>query len=244
MQLSVLPLLKHWEQEAASCAARVHRRASARSGLYAAVSVSFALVLLGVSFGIAFGGAWVSDLPAGDDLSVNVEHALDMNSLLINPYIARPTGQRADPINLMFVGTNDASVAANLITNVFGWRENDGGTMYFAQRGEVAGHDRQVASVAEGGRRYHVRLKSGAGTIDGQPFILGAVHMDYNVTCGHVGREFNDARNLVMVELMHRGYEVETRPWGNTETTRHCDSSDTRSDGHVAIIRMEYPAIP
>jgi hypothetical protein len=224
-----------------SLAARAVRGISARMGISLMLSVTFAVVLLALSFGFAAGGATGSDPAVEVAVDAAVPRNFDLDSLLVSPYIARPTGQRADPINVIFVGTNDASVVANLVTNVFGWRDNDGGTMYFAQRGEVASHDRQVASATEDGKRYHIRLKSGVGTFEGQPFVLGAVHMDYNVACGHAGREFDGARNLVMMELMRRGYEVETQPWDNTEPARHCDGSQTRSDGQVAIIHFTSP---
>lgn len=163
---------------------------------------------------------------------------IDLNSLLVNLYIARPTGQRADPINLIFLGTNDVPVIARLISDTVGWREGDGGTMFFAQYGQLSPHDKQLTSAVENGQRYHVRLEAGIGTIDNRPFVLGAVHMDFTTSCGHVGREFNGARNFLMQELLRRGFDIQIEYWGNTEPARHCDGSETMSDGFVALITV------
>jgi hypothetical protein len=45
-----------------------------------------------------------------------------------------------------------------------------------------------------------------------------------------------------MMEFMQRGFDVQIALWDNTEPTRHCDGSDTMSDGHVAVVIL--PAAP
>lgn len=166
---------------------------------------------------------------------------IDLNSLYVNPYLARLSGQRADPLNVIFLGSNDVAFISHLISTVFGWREGDGTTMLFAQRGDPTPQDKQLVSQPENGRRYHIRLKAGEGSLEGQPFVLGAVHMDFTTSCGHVGREFNAARETLLNGFASRNFSIEYAYWGNMEPAQHCDGSEIASDGYIAIISVPSP---
>lgn len=164
-----------------------------------------------------------------------------LNELQVDPYLLRPTGQRADPINLLFLGSDNVEAVADLVSSVMGWSESSGGLMFFLQGGEAKPQDAQVTSTPENGRRYHLRLKAGQGLIDGQPFILGAVHTDYTRPCGHVGREFNNAREVLRAELAWAGLRVEIESWGNTEAISHCDGSTVAGDGFIVVVMLFNP---
>lgn len=161
-----------------------------------------------------------------------------LTDLTVYPYLLRASGQRADPINLLFVGTTNVQAVAALIRDTLGWRSDSGSTMFFVQGNEIQPQDAQVASSEENGRRYHLRLKLGQGLVAGKPFILGAVHVDERAGCGHVGREFDAARDFLKAELAWSGLRVEVEPWNNTGPARHCDGSETAGDGLLAVVEL------
>ena len=209
--------------------------------------IALAVVLLSVTVSLAWSHTSAPALehapqPPRTAEAPTVRPFVDLHALLVNPYIARPTGQRADPVNIIFLGSNDVEAVSRVLSEAFGWRDGGGGNMLFAQRGEPAVQDRQLTSQMENGRRFHIRLKAGQDTIHGWPYILAAIHADYNSACGHVGREFNTARDFLMVELVKRGFSLRTESWGNTEPARHCDGSDTAGDGTIAVFTLPTPA--
>jgi hypothetical protein len=172
------------------------------------------------------------------DTSTSDPEIIDLAQVNIYPYLVRPTGQRADPINLLFVGTSDVTVVTAMTRDIFGWTVEDGGMMYFAQGGELRPHDAQLISPENLGLRFHVRLKSGVGYVAGQPFVLGAIHTDYPVRCGHVGRDFDSDRDLIAFHFNQRGIATTKASWGNTARVRHCNGELNAGDGLVAVIQL------
>lgn len=185
---------------------------------------------------------------SGHAMGVPVElQGSDSTEASVYPYLIRPSGQRGDPINLFFLGSSDVQSVANLITSVYGWSEEGGGTMFFAQGNDVTPQDIQLSSPTVGGRRYHVRLKAGQGTLGGQPCVIGAIHTDHTTACGHVGRDFSDDRELVSRYLAQAGLGASKANWGNTAGTRHCTGEENSGDGTVSVIQLpavESPSEP
>jgi hypothetical protein len=163
---------------------------------------------------------------------------MGLDQLNVYPYVVRPTGERADPINLVFLGTDDVGVVSDRLRGLLDWRDESGGPMLFVQGGQGSVQDGQLASAVLAGERYHVRLKAGQGFVAGQRFVLGAVHTDITVPCGHAGRNFNADRDLVAAYFAHQGMAVYAANWSNTETDRHCDGEENAGDGVVAVIQV------
>lgn len=160
----------------------------------------------------------------------------------IYPYLVRPTGQRADPINILFIGTNDVQVITALTRETFGWTVEGGGMMYFAQSNDLKPQDAQLTSPENSGVRFHLRLKTGQGLLGDQPFVLGAVHTDYPVRCGHVGRDFDSDRDLLAFHFSQKGLTTAKIGWGNTARVRHCNGELNAGDGLVSVIQLRATA--
>jgi hypothetical protein len=122
--------------------------------------------------------------------------------------------------------------------DTFGWTVEDGGVMYFARGFDVKPQDTQLTSPENLGVRFHVRLKSGQGQLGGHPYVLGAVHTDYPVYCGHVGRDFDSDRDLLLFHLSQKGISTSKISWGNTARVRHCNGESNSGDGQVAMIEV------
>lgn len=179
---------------------------------------------------------------AGHAMGAPVElQGSDSTEASVYPYLIRPGGQRGDPINLFFLGSSDVQSVATVVASVLGWSDEGGGTMFFAQGNDVQAQDVQLSSPTVGGRRYHIRLKAGQGTLGGQPFVIGAIHTDHTTACGHVGRDFNDDRELVSRYLGQAGLATSKAYWGNTAGTRHCTGEENSGDGTVSVIQL--PAV-
>lgn len=166
------------------------------------------------------------------------QYAGDLSRSRIFPYIVRPTGQRADPINVVFAGSDDVRDVVKLTRETFGWDIEDGGRMFFSQRNGLKPQDAQLTSAEDAGLRFHIRLKAGFGLLADLPFVLGAVHTDYPVRCGHIGRDFDSDRDLLSFHFGERGFETFKTCWGNSAQVRHCNGELNNGDGIVAVIRL------
>ena len=152
------------------------------------------------------------------------------------PYIRRPNGSRADPVNLIFRGQN-ADGVATAIAQVLGWRFVVGGPMTFRARGAEYATAWQMGIDLGSGSRMHIRIQAMPG--EAEPgFVLAAVHRDDTVPCGHVGRAFDEARDLVARAFAAAGYRVSRLHLENTQVGRHCDGTENAGDGHAVIIDL------
>lgn len=154
----------------------------------------------------------------------------------IEPYIFRPSGERADPVNLIFLHT-DAATASAMIERVLGWRPVVASGMMFRQRAGLRPTARQLAAEISPQMRYHIRLQAVAVT-DTQTYVLASVHRDDTAACGHVGRAFDEMRDLVARAFADAGHQVERVDLANTTPGLHCDGSRVGGDGLAALIDL------
>ncbi len=153
-----------------------------------------------------------------------------------DPYIHRAGSEPADPINLIFVG-GDADTVAQAAQQALGWPVVAGSPMDFIDQGRVHPTAWQLGDDLGHGSRYHLRIES-ITAADGQSYTLAAVHRDDSVACGHVGRAFDQARDIVAHAFAGAGYRV-TMVWlGNTNDGPQCDGSRTAGGGETAIIDL------
>jgi len=153
-----------------------------------------------------------------------------------DPYIHRSSGQPADPVNLIFRGA-DADTAAQLAQRVLGWPVVAGSPMQFTDQGHDHPTAWQLGHDLGHGSRYHLRIEA-IGAADGQSYTLAAVHRDDLVACGHVGRAFDEVRDIVVRAFADAGYSVSMVWLGNTEDGLQCDGSRTAGGGAAAIIDL------
>lgn len=154
-------------------------------------------------------------------------------------YIYRQNGVKADPVNVIFRGS-DADKVAAAIERVLGWRPIRGSQMAFRRAAgtHVAVH--QLGSLESEGSRVHIRIE--AGPSDGTAgYVLAAVHRDETVPCGHVGRAFDETRDLVARAFATAGYNTYPVDLGNREPGDHCDASRIGGDGHAVVIDLMAP---
>jgi hypothetical protein len=152
-----------------------------------------------------------------------------------DPYLHRTTGGLADPVNLVFRGTLDQ--AATNIVQVLGWQPVDGSQMLFLDHGAHFGTARQFGLDLGNGSRYHIRLE-GVQTGDGQNYVLSGVHRDDTEACGHVGRAFSLARDVVGKAFEGSGFPVHQIALHNSLPGRQCDGSFTFGDGTADVIDL------
>lgn len=157
-----------------------------------------------------------------------------------DPYLRRPSMAVADPINLVFLNTDPDGVAA-AVRAVLGWQPIPGSPMLFLVHDRVLSTRWQLGVGLGGGSRVHMRVQDAAPEGD-RSFVLAAVHRDDPVPCGHVGRAFDEMRDLVANAFAAAGYPVSVVSVGNAATARHCDGTVNGGDGRVAIIDLSADA--
>jgi hypothetical protein len=159
-----------------------------------------------------------------------------------DPYLHRTNGDLADPINLIFRGTDEAAVAQT-VQRVLGWSRVQGSAMFFYDQGSTHQTAWQFGFDLGQGSRLHMRLEQ-AGTAGGHPYVLAGVHRDDLVACGHVGHFFDQERDAVATAFSSLGYKVTIRRLDNTRPGLQCDGSLTAGDGTAAIIDLSSRALP
>ncbi len=175
---------------------------------------------------LAVGGAAAARLALADEPS-------EFDSF--NPYLHRTTGELADPINIIFRG--DLAAARVAIPNVLGWKPVAGSEMMFIDYGTSRPTAAQFGLDLGGGSRYHIRLEA-VEQQNGQTYVLAGVHRDDLVACGHVGRAFDLARELVASTFDQAGYATSRLSLKNIEPGRQCDGSFTFGDGSAVVIDL------
>lgn len=160
----------------------------------------------------------------------------DLPAQRFDAYIHRPTGEAADPINLVFRGADAATVAAEL-RDVLDWQTLQGSSMLFEDRGVTHTTGFQIGLDLNAMDRYHLRIESMPNDSD-SPYVLAAVHRDLGTPCGHVGTDFDNARDTVAQAFASLGYRVRSWRLNNTLPGRQCDGSLTAGDGTVAVIDL------
>ncbi|HLZ72001.1 MAG TPA: hypothetical protein VKV26_19015 [Dehalococcoidia bacterium] len=159
----------------------------------------------------------------------------DRDSSGFDAYLHRSSGALADPVNLIFRGSLSEAEAA--VPRVLGWQPVRGSMMVFYDRGEHRRTAAQFGMGLPGGSRYHLRLEA-ARNARGQAYVLAGVHRDDPAACGHVGRAFDAARDLVAGQFRQAGYTVGSLEPGNTRPGRQCDGSLSAGDGRIAVIDL------
>jgi hypothetical protein len=184
--------------------------------------VAPAVLIFAVFTIVGFVEARSRELPAGFEL-----------------YVHRADGTTADPINLVFRGTNSDGVAA-AIARVMRWRFIVGSPMTFGDQGTDRPTAWQLGVDLGGGSRFHIRIESALPT-DSPDFVLAAAHRDDSVPCGHVGRAFDETRDLIAQTFAAAGYRVTQLKLSNTQLGKHCDGSETAGDGLAVMIDLDGP---
>jgi hypothetical protein len=76
--------------------------------------------------------------------------------------------------------------------------------------------------------------------VDDDPgFVLAAAHRDDTVPCGHVGRSFDQIRDMIANRFAEAGYRVSQMRLDNTRAGRHCDGTENAGDGIAVIIDLD-----
>ena len=152
-------------------------------------------------------------------------------------YIIRPTGEQADPVNLIFRAA-DAETVAAAVQRALGWPALAGSPMLFRAGGVERPTARHFGVSLGNGARYHIRIAE-AGAADGQGYVLAAVHRDASVECGHVGVDFDPSRDFVGRAFQAAGYRVTSYDLDNTAALTHCDGTRNAGDGGALIIDLD-----
>lgn len=165
----------------------------------------------------------------------------DVSSAAFDPYLHRSSGALADPVNLIFRGSLSQAEAA--VPHVLGWQPVQGSMMVFYDHGQHLRTGAQFGLNLPGGSRFHLRLEAVTG-VRGASYVLAGVHRDDLTACGHVGRAFNAARDLVAGQFAQAGYTVTREYLGNTTSGQQCDGSFSAGDGTAAVIDLTGPVHP
>ena len=155
------------------------------------------------------------------------------------PYVLRPTGEQADPVNLIFRAA-DADAVSEAVQRLLGWQSIAGGGMTFLDNGKARPSLRQLGLNLGGGSRFHLRIAQ-TDTTEATGYVLAAVHRDVAVPCGHVGLDFDSTRDLVASAFAAAGYRVTSVSLGNTRLGTHCDGTQNAGDGSAVLIDLTTP---
>lgn len=155
------------------------------------------------------------------------------------PYIHRANSAAADPVNLIFRGADPDTVSL-LVQDLLGWQPIPGSAMTFLVEGKARGTRWQLGVDLPNGSRLHIRIQDVLAG-DSQGYVLAAIHRDDTVPCGHVGRGFDETRDLVGEYFAAAGYAVHRVRLGNAHPGRHCDGSLTGGDGEALLIDLRAP---
>ncbi len=163
------------------------------------------------------------------------------DSSSFDPYLHRPSGVLADPVNLIFRGS--LGQAEQAVPQVLGWQPVQGSMMVFYDHGQRLQTGAQFGLNLPGGSRFHLRLEAVTG-LHGASYVLAGVHRDDLTACGHVGRAFDAARDLVAGQFTQAGYTVSREYLGNTTPSRQCDGSFSAGDGGAVLVDLTSGAHP
>lgn len=163
-------------------------------------------------------------------------------SFNFDPYLHRPTGEMADPVNLIFRG-GDLRSADEAMQRVMGWPHVHGGDMTFNDQQFTRATGVQLGLDLGGGSRWHMRIEA-VENVDGQSYVLAGVHRDDTMPCGHVGLAFNEARNMVADSFSRVGYSASLVRLQNTLPGHQCDGRLTNGDGLAVMIDLGSHRLP
>lgn len=173
--------------------------------------------------------------PAQD--AVQVAPAPDLEAPVgFDPYIFRPTGERADPVNLIFLHT-DALTIAKTIERLLGWKPVTASNMTFRRGERQRPTARQLIVDVSPTSRYHIRIQA-VPVSDTQTYVLASVHRDDTVACGHVGRAFDETRDLVARAFIDAGFPARMIDLDNFASGSHCDGSRVPGDGRAVLVDL------
>lgn len=177
-------------------------------------------------------------------------------------------GTEVDPINVIFVGENAASIHVAFEAerdDHGGWKYSHGDTQYFKDHDGCEAMDFQRSS--EGSLslsdQWHMRFKQGVdgGIADQDPkwglYVLAAAHHDQRVVCGfgfdhavdgnlnNPPGGFNMAKNELVLQWVANANDthlhVDTLDWDNTQAMLQCNGEIAWSDGYVMLVSMPIP---
>lgn len=184
--------------------------------------------------GTALAGPSSHQAAGADDVAVD-----------FGPYLHRPDGRPADPVNVIFTGPGSSTAVAARVAAVMRWMPLAGGDMAFADRGATRWTEVQIGANRGNGYRSHLRLTTAVEpSVQWGPYVLGGIHDDVPVDCGHAGRSFDERRDELARAMAEAGYTV-TRIWlGNDGEVEHCDGSISQGDGWAVVIDLRLPSDP
>lgn len=153
-------------------------------------------------------------------------------------YLRRSDGQSADPINVIFIGEQDAAAVALRLAGRLLWVPIQGDDMAFTVKGNTRWAEVQLGTVAAGMLRKHIRIAGAASSERWGSYVLAGVHRDLAVSCGHVGFAFNEERDDLAAAMREAGYSVSWIQLGNDAPVQHCDGAVSHGDGWAAVIDL------
>lgn len=153
-----------------------------------------------------------------------------------DPYIYRPTGELADPVNIIFLHTDGATAAA-VAERVLGWRAATAAGMMFKNRTGARPTYRHLVADLSAQVRWHLRIQA-VPLSDTQTYVLASVHRDDTAPCGHVGRGFDETRDIVGRAFAEAGFPTRIVYLDNTAAGQHCDGSRVGGDGAAVLIDL------
>jgi hypothetical protein len=157
------------------------------------------------------------------------------------------TGNRVDPLNVLFRTWGTYGRALSQTQAHAGWGDENGSTQSFVDHATCSTMHGQRASASVFRSRFHVRVRG-----QHQDPVLGwtaagdAHHEDVVVTCGHAvdsngpeGSGFDQGRNELRSRFAGAGHAISTGNWwGNTQNFKQCDGDLAGSNGYTTYITL------
>lgn len=161
------------------------------------------------------------------------------------------SGNRVDPLNIVFWDWGTYDRALSQIVAHAGWFDNGGSSQSFVDHSTCYAMHGQRASGGVSSSRFHIRVRGQHSDTSLRWTATGdAHHEDLVVTClpsgahavdsnGPNGSGFDQGRNELRTRFANAGHSISTNNfWDNTQNFKQCDGDLAGSNGYTTFIQL------
>jgi hypothetical protein len=191
--------------------------------------------------------AWLVIVVLGLSLAGPADAHFDASSRFTHDDCPGTTGNRVDPVNVVFTVWGTWGRAVSQGESHAGWENTSGTSQSFLDHGSCYTMHAQRASGS--GTRFHIRVRGQhPDAALGWTATGDAHHEDlvaFPIPCGHAvdsngpgGSGFDQGRDELEARFAAAGHSTSRAWWGNTQSFKQCDGDYAGSDGWVVFIEL------
>ena len=189
----------------------------------------------------------VPGLVAALTLAMPATAHLDLSDRYTHSACPASSGNRVDPLNVLFRTWGTYGRALSQTQSHAGWGDDGGTAQSFVDHAACASMHGQRASARVLASRFHVRVRGQhEDPALGWTATGDAHHEDLVFPCGHAvdsngteGSGFDQGRNELRSRFASSGHVVSSGNWwGNTQNFKQCDGDLAGSNGYTTYITL------